>query len=251
MFLGAAFLPFPGYGAIVDHGSGGWAMVMVAALWWGVSISLVRRCWLGEQQRCMHLCEDMCDPEPLLEWARNQPRHRKNDERNAHLWLTEGAALLDLGRVEEARQALEQAKTDKLAPYYWSYEAVKKLHLCNVCLLAGDRDTARWRWQQADELFRSKTPPVRERSGLAWSLTALDCSLRVDERQMEGVEQILEGLLSGTLTLRQQVALRALRGKLLQLYHRPKEAAEDLRFVVENGNKLHARARAEEQLKKL
>lgn len=228
------------------------APVMAVAL---ITVIFSTVCLRREGREVLHQMEDLCDPEPMLEFCRGEqkvfdPKGKSRRAMAINLRLNEVAALLGLGRYREGETALEGLETR-----VGNNPVARFTYLVDMVGLRSHQKRLTEAVQFLTEAEKLRTgmrlPPALARS--ADCLLEMDrCNLELLERgAQENLEKRYEALLDQAASLRHQVHIHLSLGHYYQLKGERSNAIHHLRFVREHGNKLFAREEADRLLQEL
>ncbi|MBR3778159.1 MAG: hypothetical protein IKL13_00330 [Clostridia bacterium] len=181
------------------------------------------------------MLNDRCDPHPLLAECDDQLSYVKNRGNRQLLTVNRAAALIELGREEEALAALEALNIDNPTPLpIWRY-----IYYHNAALAAlscGQREKAEiYRHkahQQAATITHKKYQDL-----ISSSTQGLNTEMCLDAKDYDGARRILEqsSIPAGTSS---QVNRAYQIGRLELAQGNHTVARFQLEFVVQNGNRL-------------
>lgn len=223
---------------------------------WIVFGWLVLNHWsLRRGARAVELLNQSCDPEPLLSWTLFSLSYWEKRRVNYHFIavcrLNLSAALNALGRFEEAERACLEIAPDKLPRLpmgtqilYWGYRCTAALNLGKLA----EAETTR---EEGLRLFRGAKLSPKLKASCASGFDRMDCVLLFKQGRLDGLEERFLAQAEQADCLFSRVTAHAFLGYLAQGRGDETAAAEHLRYVVEHGNKLAIRAKAEELLKAL
>lgn len=203
-------------------------------------------------RRAIAALNNDCDPTPLLDWADAEldywSKRRAPKGQLALRAMNRAVALHALGRSREALAAApEQGDLPQrgwLKPAYLLNMAVLQLALSHPLVASQYVRLA----EKALAEHPVKSGPGKQ---LDYSLETVRCALRLADKKTDGLEARLQALLARADTQYQRVAAHLDLAKLALLEKRPEDARAHLGYVIEHGNKLALRNKAQEMLTRL
>lgn len=247
-------------GWITDHAKGVyWGMVVCFAILaavlalterlpiWGALLVYAACCFFGpvavnffayrELRAAVRALDQECDPEPLLEIA--QKVLRQNPKSLTYAIYGAYDLLLMARKLEAVEWLVPLENNQRL----WKNGGLLSLYCISRAALSDVEEAAAW--LDRLEAKAGKLPGVKQ------SLEQQRACLALRREETEGLEPLFQAYLREAKVPRVILAWHSNLATLYLNQGRRDEAREHLRYVAEHGNKLAARADAENLLKQL
>lgn len=191
---------------------------------------------------------DCCDPYPLLQECDDQLSYVKNRGNRQLITANRAAALIELGREEEALASLEALNIDTpTAMPIWRYIYYHNAAL--AALLCGQREKAETYRHKAHQQGATITGKKYQEL-ISSSTQGLNAELCLDAKDYDGARCILEQSIAPAELL-SQVNRAYQIGRLELAQSNLTSARFQLEFVVKHGNRLGVVGKAQELLNEL